>query len=88
MVAQRPVLSLLVVLVRHAKKLQIIKIVRGYEGKMTTINNRFYLPLLDADGDVQVVRAYGVDNIVTMARSRPPGMQETYFLSSEHLSLG
>jgi hypothetical protein len=48
------------------------RIVRGYEGKETTVNNCFYLPLLDADGDVQVVRAYGVDDIVTVARSRPP----------------
>ncbi len=46
------------------------QIVRGYKGKETMIDNCFYLPLLDDDGDV--VCAYGVDDIVTVARSRPP----------------
>ncbi len=32
----------------------------------------YYLPLLDADGNVQVVCAYGVDEIATVARTRLP----------------
>jgi hypothetical protein len=48
------------------------RMVRGFEGKETTIDSCSYLPLFDADGNVQVIRAYGVDDIVTVARSRPP----------------
>jgi hypothetical protein len=34
------------------------------------IDSRYYLPLLDADGDVQVICAYGLDEIATVARAR------------------
>jgi hypothetical protein len=36
---------------------------RGFDGQETTINSCYYLPLLDSDGDLQVVCAYRVDNI-------------------------
>ena len=48
------------------------RVVGGFEGTEKTINICFYLRLLDADGNVQVICAYGVDDIVTVARSRPP----------------
>ncbi len=41
---------------------------RGFEGKETTIDNCYYLALIDADGNMQVVCVYGVEDIVTMAR--------------------
>ncbi len=50
---------------------------RGFEGTETTINSCFYLQFLDADGNVQVICVYGVDDIVTVERSRPPSPQET-----------
>ncbi len=53
---------------------------QGIEGKETPIDSCYNLPLLEADGDVQVICAYGVEDIVTMARSSLPGTQETCFL--------
>jgi hypothetical protein len=56
--------------------LQLIRqprhLVRGFEGKLTTIDCCFYLSVLDTDGNIQVILADGVDGIVTMARSRKP----------------
>ncbi len=46
--------------------------VGGFEGTEKIIDSCFYLQLLDADGNVQVICAYGVKDIVTVARSRSP----------------
>ncbi len=46
--------------------------VRGFEGKVVIVDSCYSLPRLDADGDVQVVCAYGVDEIATVARTRLP----------------
>jgi hypothetical protein len=45
-------------------------IVKGFEGKVNVMDSRYYLPLLDADGEVKVFCAYVVDEIATVARTR------------------
>jgi hypothetical protein len=55
------------------------RIVKGFEGKVDIVDSCYYLPLLDADGDIQVVCADGVDEIATVARTRLPLWQGTYF---------
>jgi hypothetical protein len=45
--------------------------VKGFEGKLVTINHCFFVPVLDFNEEVQVICAYGVDGIATMAKSRP-----------------
>jgi hypothetical protein len=39
---------------------------------MVIVGSCYYLPLLDADGNVQVICAYGVDENATLARTRLP----------------
>jgi hypothetical protein len=39
---------------------------------MGIVGSCYYLPLLDADGNVQVICAYGVDEIANLARTRLP----------------
>ncbi len=39
--------------------------IKGYKGEGLIMDSDYYLPLLDADGNIQVVRAHGVDEIVT-----------------------
>ena len=41
---------------------------------MEIVDSCYHLPLLDTDGNIQVVCAYGVDDIATVARTR----RETY----------
>jgi hypothetical protein len=48
-------------------------LVRVFEERQTTIGGCFFLPVLDTDGDKQVTRAHGVDDIATVALSRPQG---------------
>jgi hypothetical protein len=39
----------------------------------------YYLPLLDVDGNIQVIRAYGVDKIAVVARTRLPPVAREIF---------
>ncbi len=52
-------------------------LVRGFEGSAIITDSCYYLPLLDADGNYQVLCAYGVEKIATVARTRlPPWARE------------
>jgi hypothetical protein len=46
--------------------------IKGYQGEGLVTDSVYYLPLLDADGNIQVVRAHGVDEITTVTRTRLP----------------
>ena len=35
--------------------------IKGYQGEGLITDSVYYLPLLDVDGNIQVIRAYGVD---------------------------
>jgi len=39
----------------------------------------YYLPLLDVDGNIQVIRAYVVDEIAVVARTRLPPVAREIF---------
>jgi hypothetical protein len=45
--------------------------IKGYQGVGTLRDSVYHLPLVDADGSVQVIRAYGVEEITVVARTRP-----------------
>jgi hypothetical protein len=63
--------------------LQAVRIPRqalkGYKGEGAITNSRYYLPLLDADSNIQVIRCHGVDEIATMTRTRLPHMAREIF---------
>jgi hypothetical protein len=46
--------------------------IKGYQGEGLITDSVYYLPLLDADGNIQVVHAHGVDEITTVTRTRLP----------------
>jgi hypothetical protein len=53
--------------------------IKGYQGVGTITYSVYYLPLLDADGNIQVIRAHGVEEIAIVARTRlPPIARETF----------
>jgi hypothetical protein len=52
---------------------------KGYQGVGTITDSAYYLPLLDADGNVQVIRAHGVDEITIVARTRLPPVAREIF---------
>jgi hypothetical protein len=43
---------------------------RGFEGSSVITDSCHYLPLLDAEGNYQVICAYEVEEITTVARAR------------------
>jgi hypothetical protein len=43
-------------------------------------DSSYYLPLLDADGNIQVICAYGLDEIATATRMRLPQRTRDIFL--------
>ncbi len=45
----------------------------------TITDSVYYLPLLDVDGNVQVIRVYGVDKIAIVARTRLPPIAREIF---------
>jgi hypothetical protein len=51
----------------------------GYEGRVFIMDSSYYLALLDADGNIQVVCAYGVDEITTVTRTRLPPIAREIF---------
>jgi hypothetical protein len=53
--------------------------IKGYQGVGTITDSVYYLPLLDADGNIQVVRAHGVEEIAVMARTRLPPIARDIF---------
>jgi hypothetical protein len=46
--------------------------IKGHQGEGIITDSVYYLPLLDVDGNIQVIRAYGVDEIAVVARTRLP----------------
>jgi hypothetical protein len=46
--------------------------IKGYQGEGLITDIVYYLPLLDSDGHIQVIRAHGVDEITTVTRTRLP----------------
>jgi hypothetical protein len=53
--------------------------IRGYQGVGTITDSVYYLPLMDADGNIQVIRAYGVEEIAIVARTRLPPLAREIF---------
>jgi len=46
--------------------------IKGYQGVGTITDSAYCVPLLDVDGNVQVIRAYGVEEIAVVVRTRLP----------------
>jgi hypothetical protein len=44
--------------------------IKGYQGVGTITDSAYCVPLLDVDGNVQVIRAYGVEEIAVVVRTR------------------
>jgi hypothetical protein len=53
--------------------------IKGYQGVGTITDSVYYLPLVDADGNIQVIRAYGVEEIAVVARTRLPPLAREIF---------
>ncbi len=53
--------------------------IKGYQGVGTITDSVYYLPLLDADCNIQVIRAHGVDEITIVARTRLPPIAREIF---------
>jgi hypothetical protein len=53
--------------------------IKGYQGVGTITDSVYYLPLMDADGNIQVIRAYGVEEIAVVARTRLPPLAREIF---------
>jgi hypothetical protein len=53
--------------------------IKGYQGVGTITNSVYYLPLLDVDGNIQVICAHGVDEIAVVARTRLPPITREIF---------
>jgi hypothetical protein len=53
--------------------------IKGYQGVGTVTDSVYYLPLLDSDGNIQVIRAHGVEEIAIVARTRLPPIAREIF---------
>jgi hypothetical protein len=53
--------------------------IKGYQGEGLITDSVYYLPLLNVDGNIQVIRAYGVDEIAVVARTRLPPIAREIF---------
>jgi hypothetical protein len=53
--------------------------IKGYQGEGLITDSVYYLPLLDVDGNIQVIHAYGVDEIVVIPRTRLPPVAREIF---------
>jgi hypothetical protein len=53
--------------------------IKGYQGVGTITDSVYYLPLLEADGNIQVIRAHGVEEIAVVARTRLPPIAREIF---------
>ncbi len=53
--------------------------IKGYQGVGTITDSVYYLPLLDVDGNIQVIRAHGVDEIAVVAHTRLPPIAREIF---------
>jgi hypothetical protein len=53
--------------------------IKGYQGEGLITDSVYYLPLLDANGNIQVICAHGVDEITTVTRTRLPHVAREIF---------
>jgi hypothetical protein len=53
--------------------------IKGYQGVGTITDSVYYLPLMDADGNIQVIHAHGVEEITIVARTRLPPIAREIF---------
>jgi hypothetical protein len=53
--------------------------IKGYQGEGLITNSIYYLPMLDVDGNIQVIRAYGVDEIAVVTCTRLPPVAREIF---------
>ncbi len=53
--------------------------IKGYQGVGTITDSVYYLPLLDSDGNIQVIRAHGVEEIAVVAQTRLPPIAREIF---------
>jgi hypothetical protein len=53
--------------------------IKGYQGVGTITDSVYYLPLMDADGNIQVICAHGVEEIAVVARTRLPPIAREIF---------
>jgi hypothetical protein len=53
--------------------------IKGYQGEGLITDSIYYVPLLDVDGNIQVIRAYGVDEIDVVKRTRLPPVAREIF---------
>jgi hypothetical protein len=53
--------------------------IKGYQGEGLITDSVYYLPLLDVDGNIQVIRAFGVDEIAVVTRTRLPPVAREIF---------
>ncbi len=53
--------------------------IKGYQGEGLITDIVYYLPLMDADGHIQLIRAHGVDEITTVTRTRLPHVVREIF---------
>ncbi len=53
--------------------------IKGYQGEGLIKDSVYYLPLLDVDGNIQVIRAFGVDEIAVVTRTRLPPVAREIF---------
>jgi hypothetical protein len=53
--------------------------VKGHKGRVFITDSSYYLPLLDADSNIQVICAHGVDKINTVTRTRLPHIARDIF---------
>jgi hypothetical protein len=64
------------------------QVIKGYQGVGIITDSVYYLPLLDVNGNVQVIRAYGVDEIAIVARTRLPLIAREIFPVIRHICPG
>jgi hypothetical protein len=53
--------------------------IKGYQGEGLITDSIYYLPLLDVDGNIQVICAHGVDEIAVVTRTRLPPVAREIF---------
>jgi hypothetical protein len=53
--------------------------IKGSQGEGLITDSIYYLPLLDVDGNIQVIRGYEVDEIAVVARTRLPPVAREIF---------
>jgi hypothetical protein len=55
------------------------QVIKGYQGVGTITDSVYYLPLLDTDGNIQVICAHRVEEIAVVARTRLPPIATEIF---------